>query len=276
MSQEPLPFELGDTITAAWHQQVAGPDGARAHWRTKVRYYQAVARLLRTSPGPVTWQDVVATTRPRGSRSTFYEVTGPRSKRALIDDFVELGESDSLQIALAYRRHNAVDQLIDEAKVWSYWPYREGWVSACRSAPDLTVGRATDAMIAVLGEWAHQDPALAAALGHAPPICAVEDLIRLGNRQLPAIRAQATLREAMLSVLSPGGGRPDHDVDPDLGPHRPVDAGTTAHTLVLRLAETIYALRREAVDLAPRDVRTIRDTIAVLFADAVVVAERGA
>jgi hypothetical protein len=214
MPLEPLPFDLNDTISATWRRRLAGPDGARVHWKTKTTYYKAVARLLRERPGTMlSWRDVIEAAIPQGSRSTFYEVTGPRSKHALIDRFLDPNQPSSLQLALVFRRPSAVEQLIDEAKVWSYWPYRDRWMSACYAAPELTLSQASDAMIAGLTVWARREPALAAALDYAPPVCAAEDLIRLHRGPLPAIRAVAVLRQGMRSAAGP-----EAEGDPAFGP----------------------------------------------------------
>jgi hypothetical protein len=272
-SRDFLPFDLNDTVSATWRRRLAGPDGTRVHWRTKTHYYRAAARLLRDRPTqPLGWRDIVGAVRPRGSRSTFYEVTGPGSKHALMDEFEATGQADSLQIALFFRRENAVEQLIDETKVWSYWPFREGWVSACHSEPDITVARATDALVVVLSAWARREPELAAALDHGPPACAVEDLTRLHRGQLPALRASATLKRAMLSVAGPSGDLLDLDGEPEVDPRSPAQSPIeppVPENLLVGLAENIYALHRETPRMAPADARTIRETMLVLMADAV-------
>jgi hypothetical protein len=269
-SRESLPFDLDDTISATWRRRLAGPDGTRVHWRTKTHYYRAAARLLRDRPTqPLGWRDVVDAVRPRGSRSTFYEVTGPGSKHALMDEFAASGKADSLQIALSFRRENAVEQLIDETKVWSYWPFREGWVSACHTEPDISVARATDALVVVLGAWARREPELAAALDHGPPACAVEDLIRLHRGQLPAIRASATLKRAIRAVAGPAGDLLDADGEPEIDPRPPVGPPIGPEDLLVGLAEHIYALHRETPRMPPADAHTIRESMFVLMADAV-------
>jgi hypothetical protein len=247
MTGQSLSFDLTDTITENWHRRLAGADGTRVHWRTKTQYYRATADLLRTRPGRApSWRDIVAAVLPRGSRSTFYEVTGPASKHALLDNFLSTDRADALQIALTFRRHSAVDQLIDETKVWSYWPARARWLRSCQGRADMTFVRATDALLVALGEWARQEPALAAALDNAPPICAVEDLVRLHGGRLPAIRAIATLRQAM-AVAGPA----EEAIDPDPGliteiqslDQRPARAAVDADIV----HETMFVLAADAM-----------------------------
>src|SRR2546430_8266897 len=118
------PFE--ETVSARWRQQLAGVRATeRRHWRTKIAYYHAVSRLLAGGVSRPAWFDVIDAVEPKGSRSTFYEVTGAHAKHALIDELRAQDGAESLQLAYCYRRENAVDQLIDEAKVFTYWSYRE-------------------------------------------------------------------------------------------------------------------------------------------------------
>ena len=126
MTVEQMPARMDDTVSARWRRRLAGvrPD-ERRHWRTRTAYYAAVDRLLADGVPRPAWFDVIEAVRPKGSRSTFYEVTGAHAKYSLIQDLLAQDGVDSMQLALYYRRTCAVDQLIDEAKVWTYWPYRE-------------------------------------------------------------------------------------------------------------------------------------------------------
>ena len=138
---------------------------------------------------------------PHGSRSTFYEVAGAHARHPLIDDFIHDGRMDSIQLALYYRRNDAVAQLLDEAKVWSYWAYRERLLAVLSAAP-----RSKEAMeaevTASLVKWARSNPDLAAALNYAPPACVVEDLMVIWNGQLAAIRAANKLTDVVRTELA--------------------------------------------------------------------------
>jgi hypothetical protein len=191
--------KLDNTVTAQWRRRLAGvrPE-ERRHWRTKTAYYAAVNRLLAAGVPQPSWSDVTDAVRPKGSRSTFYEVTGVHAKHPLVRDLLAHEGIDSMQLALYYRRANAVDQLIDETKVWTYWPYREFLSMRYRIDPGLDA-RVSDARVSVemlasmVGAWARRNPSLAAALGHAPPVCAVEDLLVLRPGQFSAVHAVRTL-----------------------------------------------------------------------------------
>ena len=190
--------DLHDTVIGRWYLRLAGnPSARRNHWLTKVVYYQAAADLVAAQPGqPLTWKSVVAAARPHGCRSTFYEVAGAHARHRMIDDLIKDGRPDSVQIALRFQRSEPVDRLIDETKVWSYWPYRAQLVSLLRT-PGLPLARKQEALEAGLVRWARRYPALAATLAHCPPACAVEDLTVLYQGQLAAFRAAGLLSDVL-------------------------------------------------------------------------------
>ncbi len=186
--------DLTDTVTARWYRRgEATSSGKRSHWRTKRVYFRSVCRLLEERPGTLPgWKSVVDAARPQGSRSTFYEVAGPHARHALMTDLIDAATSDTIALALSYRRTDAVASLIDEAKVWSFWPYRE------RVAARFTAAAAApadmEAMLrTALTEWAARVPALARSLDFAPPICAVEDLTVVLEGQMAAMRVTSLL-----------------------------------------------------------------------------------
>jgi hypothetical protein len=192
-SLSPVPdlSSWNNTITARWHRNLAGVAlGVRSHWRTKTAYYTAVDELLGTcQESRLSWRLIADAVRPKGNRSTFYEVTGPHAKHPLIGDFIASDRVEALELAWSYHKSTAVEQLIHEAKVWAYWPQRETWLAQRAVEPDLDVAAAVDSLLAVVAAWARDNPRLAAAVGYAPPACAVEDLLLLSQGQLAAGRA---------------------------------------------------------------------------------------
>lgn len=182
--------DLFHTVVGEWHRRLATTRSAkRSHWRTKVIYFRAVAQLLATQPqARLGWRRIVEAAGPQGSRSTFYEVAGAHARHPLVDAFIRDGRLDSIQLALCYRRADAVAQLVDETKVWSFWPVRESLLAAFAAEP--TPAEAMEAaLVRALAEWARRHPGLAAALDCAPPACAVEDLMIIKDNQVAALRA---------------------------------------------------------------------------------------
>jgi hypothetical protein len=188
--------DLFNTVVGEWHRRLSTTRTAkRSHWRTKTIYFRSVAWLLTMYPGiRLTWRRIVEAAGPQGSRSTFYEVAGAHARHPLIEDLIQDGRLDSIQLALCYRRPDAVTQLVDETKVWSFWPYRERLLATFAAAP-----MAPQAMEAALYEaltaWAERHAGLAAALDHAPPACAVEDLMVIKGGQVAAFRATNVLSD---------------------------------------------------------------------------------
>lgn len=190
--------DLRRTVIADWHTELAGNlSPRRNHWQTKVIYYRAVEELLAARPGhPLTWKTIVGAARPRGSRSTFYEVAGPNARHGMVARLIRDGSVRSIEIALHYRRPDPVEQLIDETKVWSFWPYRLQFAERAAEpgpSPDQVPGDLRN----VLELWAAAHPTLAAANGNRPPACAVEDLTALHRGRLAPTRAERRLTEVL-------------------------------------------------------------------------------
>jgi len=196
----PIPRRPDATVAARWQRRLR----KTRHWRTKAAYYVAVNELLESRPDrPLTWRSVVAAVRPAGSRTTFYDVTGPKARHPLVREFVAAEHINALQIALRYKRSTAVEQLIDETKVWSYWPYRETWLGGAQADQ---AGK--DSLVEVVAEWARSHPQLASALDYAPPASAVEDLLHVNEGRLSpmvAYRMLALEVERALDVPVPAG-----------------------------------------------------------------------
>ncbi|MEN3614198.1 hypothetical protein AAH979_32185 [Plantactinospora sp. ZYX-F-223] len=269
LSSTPVPYGLADTVSGRWRRRLAGTDSTeRAHWRTRTVYYRAVAELLAvprtTAP---TWREIVAAVRPKGSRSTFYEVTGRKARHTLVEEVLRVETSPAHQLALCYLRDTAVDQLVDETKVWSYWPYREGWLDQLQPG---TGRAAAESLVAVLVEWARHNPGLAGALGYAPPLCAVEDLVSIQRGRISPNRAFAVLSSALRAAAGPlaeVGGGVLAVVRDGLG----TVSGRAASPdrLLVGLAEQIYGLREELRTLRPEQSAPVRELATALVRDAV-------
>jgi hypothetical protein len=290
VSVHPTPSDLDNTVTARWRERLIGIRAdEKSHWRTKTAYYVAVSSLIaarwpaptetlhrglphpdgeaRTAK-PITWQTIVAAVRPHGSRSTFYDVAGPHAKHPLITALRDAGTAESSQLAFCYQRGSAVEQLIDETKVWSYWPYRQGWLDQCRRTPELAGVAAVEGLVAVVAEWARRNPGLAHALRAAPPLCAVEDLVLVSRGQLAVQRAVRSLSEAIPRAAA-APGIPDGVFEPAAVEIGLQESPSTADVLLGRLAEQIYAMSREAPRLPADEADSVCELAAALMNDAV-------
>lgn len=189
MLTEISPSDLRNSAVSQWRSRLVGGGSQKAiHWQTKVSYYSAVVDLIQTrGSAEFSWRDVVKHVRPRGSRTTFYEVAGLHAKHSLFSLLAVNGDPQVMQLALCYRRGDAIGRLIDEAKVWSFWTYRESLRDRFGTGHDAT------ALREVLHDWARDHPSLAAALDCAPPACAVEDLAAIRPAVMAAGRAYTLL-----------------------------------------------------------------------------------
>lgn len=205
-----------NTVAARWLRDLVGRGrpGPRSHWRTKTAYYRAVAGLLADGPGrSLRWSTIVDAV-PGGSRSTFYDVTGRNASHSLMGRYATATGLDAIQIVLCYQRSSAVEQLVDETKVWSYWPFRTRWLANCRADPghgELAIAASLESAVAA---WAQVHPGLAAAVDHAPPACAVEDLALVRQGNLPAIRAWSALTHVVAGAVAAVAGTGPLAVDP--------------------------------------------------------------
>lgn len=200
-SQVRVGARLDGTVTARWRRRLIGAGAEEGrHWRTKVAYYEALCRVLAPGATP-TWSEVTDAVEGGGSRSTFYEVTGKHAKHPLLAQFRLAGSTDGLLLAHLYDRASAVDRLIDEAKAWTFWPYRECLPLLCQLDPGIAETTLVKLLLRCVRDWARRNPVIAGALAAAPPVCAVEDLLALRPGQLSPMSAVATLirttREAL-------------------------------------------------------------------------------
>ena len=201
--------EIKSTIATSWRQSLEGgtstwaDDGGKLHWRTKISYYQATAELLRDAPDELTWVEIVK--RANGSRSNFYQVTGSRASHSLLREYQSAQRGYSADIANLYSRPTAVQQLVDETKVWTYWGYRAGWIGQLEQARDVTRKAAAKSLVRVLAEWAVCHPEAAGALDSSPPMSAVEDMVLLWADPASAAAAHDVVRKVVQSGLGPLG-----------------------------------------------------------------------
>lgn len=164
-------------------------------------YYRAVRDLIAAGAdaAELSWTDVVAAVQPRGSRTTFFAVAGPHAKRPLLGAYKAALARDVVDCLTG---DTAPQMLVHETKVWSYWPHRDEWTGELFQVGGEAT--AAECLVRVLLDLAEREPGLASALGHAPPLCAVEDLVVLRRGSMTAASAAALLREALRLRLADG------------------------------------------------------------------------
>jgi hypothetical protein len=200
--------EMKNTIAASWRQSLEGAQSrddaaGRLHWQTKISYYQATAQVLRDAPDELTWGEVVR--RAKGSRSGFYQVIGSRAAHPLLRKYQTATGGRSAAIADLYDHLPAVQQLVDETKVWSYWGYRTGWIKQLDRTRDVTRKAAAESLVQVIAGWAACQPETAGALECSPPMAGVEDMVRLWGQPGAASDAYDLVKKVIQASLGPLG-----------------------------------------------------------------------
>ncbi|TDO42134.1 hypothetical protein C8E87_5898 [Paractinoplanes brasiliensis] len=245
--------ELGETVAVRWRRDAAS---AQTHWATKVKYYRAVQGLLAggVDAAELSWTDVVAAVQPRGSRTTFFSVAGPHAKRPLLGAYRAALARD---LAECLTTDGAARMLVDETKVWSYWPHRGGWTDELFQVGGEAV--AAECLVRVLLDWAEREPRLASALGHAPPVCAVEDLVVLRRGSMTVASAAALLRAAIRLRLADG-----HSVDEVLRQLRPAEEAEPGNQPLARAIEQLIRNSHTPSEQRREAVTMMRDAITAL------------
>lgn len=190
-----LVTRLQQTVATGWRDK---PRIRNSHWETKQNYYRAVIQYVEDhGASGLHWKTVVQ--RAGGCDSTFYDVVGTSARHSLLRAYA------GTDLTSCYERSEVVERLIDEAKVWAYWPVRTGWLTELKQVDGVGPAAAAECLIRVLAVWADRNPKLAEALDHAPPICAVEDLLVIDGASRTSTDAVELLRRVVRLALSPLG-----------------------------------------------------------------------
>jgi hypothetical protein len=272
-----LTSELADTIAARWRRALKGlteeDDGPeKTHWRTKVTYYRAMEDYLLDDQSPrLNWLEIVDRATPKGSRTTFYQVTGRSAAHPLLGEYKADRGGCGEQIATLYDRPSAVQKLLDETKVWSYWAYRTGWLAQLALASDFTRRQAAECLVRVLTDWAARHPETANALDQSPPMAAVEDLVVVWGLKAGAASSADLLHDVIVYALGPLGTTTDGVLHAVHGRLDPVTASgpIAAEDVLGTLAEAAFGGIREISALPESSRARTRDAAVTVMEDAI-------
>jgi hypothetical protein len=257
--------ELRNTVAVRWRRDVVGESSSpRRHWNTRENYYRTVDGLLAAFPGQMPdWKAI--TDEPGRNTSTLSDLF--TNGRALRDAYSTAG-GPARDLAGELRSDSKPDLLIDETKVWSYWPHRTGWMHQLSNSDYLQHSAITESLVRVLLDWAERQPYLAAAHDHTPPICAIEDFLIVRRGEIGTMDAVTLLRTGIRRKITPPGCSTD-GILLDLGARfRPAANGPTpqrqlaeAIERVIQFAdgddETVALVRQEALDLMREGIRVL-------------------
>jgi hypothetical protein len=248
--------ELKTTVSSRWRQAlVHGNKNDKRHWGTKESYYHAlVATATESGYRGRLRSRIIETVEPRGSIATFYTVIGPKARHALIKAYFD-AESDRPDLAEVCSHDDATDQLIDEVKVWSYWPSREGWLLQLDELTDPTRELAAESLVRVLVDWSVNNSVVATLLDYAPPICAVEDLLAV-QKDRSAVDAFRLLRQVVCHAQGPLAMVTDGvltAVRADL--HGTVTPRSTSpEHLLAQIADAVYSLTHLSLTMPDKEI----------------------
>ncbi|GAA4959650.1 hypothetical protein [Actinoplanes utahensis] len=258
---------LRDTVAGRWRRELAGPEpSVRKHWLTKVSYYWAAERLLAggRTDDQTTWGEIVAEVRPQGTRTTFFAVAGRHAKHPLLRAYQSAPAGPVRDVAACLDHESAAQMLIAESKVWSHWPHRMGWVQELLHTDGLSRTAVADCLLRVLLDWAGRHPALSAALDHAPPASAVEDLLMIQEHRISAAAAARILREALLR--SAAGCSIDGVVHAMRAHFRPAPAPAAGNQRLAQAIDQLTRNQRASYEQRRHAVALMRDAIRQLEA----------
>lgn len=189
-----LTTELDGTAVAGWYRAARfRPDPTRRepgglvqrlNWQTRTRYYETLVDQLGLTGGTTDGlaRDALAAAAGQRRPSTLYYLVSPKSPGSLAGALLA---ATPRRLYEKRRGERVLDLLVTETKVWSYWPHRAGWLAGL---DDLTVTDrwlAAASLVRVVADWAMCSRSLATAAGFAPPVAAVEDLLRLADGSRP-------------------------------------------------------------------------------------------
>jgi hypothetical protein len=198
--------EISDTPSARWYDDGSAaedPHGVQV-WSTRVQHYERLVGALdsRSGDGRLARADIARTVATLYNRFGNDAEDGLR-KRApgAFDIAARLNGPD--------RRWDVVDNVAVETKLWSYWPYRAGWLD------ELGDDRRTAAetLVRVVAMWAFQNQRLAAYLGNQPPLVAFEDLCVILPGKASKESVMGFLGSVVRAALDPRGGVPASVLD---------------------------------------------------------------
>jgi len=189
--------ELGSTSTARWYQAASGTQRADA-WAERLRYFAALSELLAElvagdrRPSPQIAPRGLVTEVARRAHFAAHETLYKRFRPDWEGPIPRWAGSDE-----GVKPRSA---LVAEAKIVSFWPYRDNVVRLA-DKPDVLVQEVAEAYLLALAEWASAELPLAACRPAGAPACVAEDM---------AVIATSWLRRAVSGRMVPAswpGGR---------------------------------------------------------------------
>jgi hypothetical protein len=271
---------LRGTPTARWHDQLTEQRRRRASL-ARLPAYDALESMLRRhldSGGG----DVTALARARFTQAMLLEETGvPRStlhhmfhadkppclvyRESPGADGDEYGGDAVAALGISTARGIWAAEL----KVWTYWPWRDGWLDVLTGLADPRRRTAAESLVLMVAAWAGQHPAVAACDDFAPPLGAVEDLLVVSRARMGASDAVGLLSTVVRRALHDRGRGPAgllnvvHERLMGLA----FDAGDGLDHAMAELTASVSSLARLVPTVPPAARARLADELGPTFAD---------
>jgi hypothetical protein len=227
--------ELNSTWTAQWYQTASGTQRADA-WAERLRYFAALSELLRElvkgdrPPQPAAARQLLQIA-PRGLVSEVARRAHFAAHETLYKRFRPDWEGPIARWAGNDDTVKPRSALVAEAKIVSFWPYRDGVVRLA-DKPDVLLQDVAEAYLLALAEWASDDIPLAACRPAGPPACMAEDMAAIAALWLRRARSGR-----MTGVPRPGAHSESRDRERDLLAGKAGQLERLAGSVVRRLLE---------------------------------------
>jgi hypothetical protein len=276
--------ELDGTAIAGWYASVHGAGGTERHagqggvrggrraaWVTREKYYQALVSCLAGEPeadsarrleGAHEFRTALMAEAGVQSSSVLYALVGAKAPASM------LARVRGALAEVSWPGRDIGYRLAAEAKVWSHWPYRTGWLAELRAADSHDRPLAAATLIRVLAAWAHDNQALAACYQYEPPLSAAEDLLIISAGKARADDAMAVLTDVIRLACGPCGASPGQvleAVTDRVAAMAP--GGGAADELAEQLAGLLSELRLLLPRLSSQQRGRLRDEFAFELAD---------
>jgi hypothetical protein len=263
---------LGRTVTARWYVAVTGTQPrARSRLETRVRCYDAltktVGHLLETHGGPALARAHIRYTDLAPLPKSTVHHTFRRENSGALVAAIAAAEDRPLRETQPYR--DGVENCSAELKVWTYWPYRDGWLTVLAEQEEPDRRLAVESLILVLAEWAEHNPAVATHVNYAPPVAAVEDLMVVSRARISPEDATSLLAKVVTRTLEGRGHTPEsvlNHVHDELM-FRTIDADDGLAYAKAETTNGLSALARIIPTLLPPARARLADELRPAFAD---------
>jgi hypothetical protein len=199
-----LAKRLETSVSSRWMESMCLAVESRELER-RLAYYRAVLQALEHSADGIIQVKDILNYCSAGGKSTFYDKARRKSLRTAYAKDLDVSTTRIGQLV----RAELPEQMITEAKVWTFRGYRAKFIEVIDDHhPTGPLSVTGDELIRALHSWGERYPKLAASQHALPPLCAVEDLMTLSRNTMDPRTASRLLTDTLVA-----GGSLNRGVD---------------------------------------------------------------